>query len=550
MRTETEMEWLQRFTHMLAPFPYTIRELHLSSCKIEQKVRETGIVITLKDKTNHHLCQNCSIQADCTVTTATMFPFHDQVLYLVPTSGEGDELERQMESMARLLSSSADTYMEKKRLERENLSVKNEIRSLFEFLDQPYLAVDQHHVVQEVSSPLCALLNRRRSDLMGEWIGEVFPDLDLNKWDSQRKGQFKMISGKWELRCRPVGSPEGSSAVLIHVTEAQPKEADEPPPSALYTFADIKGVSSSLESVKEIAERIAPTDATVLIRGESGTGKEVFAQSIHGRSKRSQGKFVAINCAAIPESLLESELFGYESGAFTGAKNQGKPGRFEMAHGGTIFLDEIGDMSLYLQAKLLRVLQERRIERVGGTESMEVDVRVIAATHQPLELLVSKQKFREDLYYRLNVIPIHIPPLRERKEDIPILIEAFMKTISKKWRREPKSLSPEALDRLLDYPWPGNIRELKNVVEHFVQLEVGDWITMQSLPSYLLKKSPVLAPSHATRKQPVGEIQEKEQILHLLDEYGRDTEGKQKVALALGMSVPTLYRRLRKWKIK
>jgi len=236
------------------------------------------------------------------------------------------------------------------------------------------------------------------------------------------------------------------------------------------------------EKVKEIfnlAKRVAPSSSTVLILGESGTGKEVLAKYIHFCSKR-QGPFVAINCAAIPEDLLEAELFGYEKGAFTGAVKS-KPGKFEVANKGTLFLDEIGDLSPKLQAKLLRVLQEKQVERLGGNTPIKVDTRIIAATNKDLEKEVKEGRFREDLFFRLNVIPFKLPPLRERKEDIPLLAQFFVKKICKREGIEEKKLSEEALKLLKDYDWPGNIRELENFIERLVVLTDKDIIEPEDL---------------------------------------------------------------------
>ncbi|NPA39792.1 MAG: sigma-54-dependent Fis family transcriptional regulator [Thermodesulfobacteria bacterium] len=236
-----------------------------------------------------------------------------------------------------------------------------------------------------------------------------------------------------------------------------------------------------MKKVYEIAKKVAPSSSTVLILGESGTGKEVLAKYIHFCSKR-EGPFVAINCAAIPEELLEAELFGYEKGAFTGAVKS-KPGKFEIAHKGTLFLDEIGDMSLKLQAKLLRVLQERQVERLGGNTPIKIDTRIIAATNKNLEEEVKNGNFREDLYFRLNVIPLHLPPLRERKEDIPLLATFFLKKICKREGIEEKEFSKEALELLKSYHWPGNIRELENFVERLVILTDKKVIEPEDLSS-------------------------------------------------------------------
>ncbi|MCX8031421.1 MAG: sigma-54 dependent transcriptional regulator [Thermodesulfovibrionales bacterium] len=248
-----------------------------------------------------------------------------------------------------------------------------------------------------------------------------------------------------------------------------------------YTFEGLIGDSPKMQQVFEMIEKIADTDSTILITGESGTGKELIARTIHFNSSRVNKAFVPVNCAAIPKDLLESELFGHEKGAFTGAIHT-RIGRFELAHGGTLFLDEIGELEPSLQAKLLRVLQQREFERVGGLKTIKVDVRIIAATNKNLEKCVKEGKFREDLYYRLNVIPIHLPPLRERTEDIPLLIDHFIKHFCKKKNRPPFSFTKEAMKCLYKYSWQGNVRELENLIERLSILVSSDVVTVSDLP--------------------------------------------------------------------
>jgi DNA-binding NtrC family response regulator len=242
----------------------------------------------------------------------------------------------------------------------------------------------------------------------------------------------------------------------------------------------IIGEDPSLKRVSVALQRAAATDATVLLQGESGTGKELFARTLHALSPRNDGPFVAINCAAIPENLLETELFGYEKGAFTGANGR-KPGRFELAHRGTLFLDEIGELPLPLQAKILRALEERRFDRVGGTVSLQVDVRIVAATNRNLKAAVGARQFREDLFFRLSVFPVDIPPLRERRDDVEILARHFIERYCRELKKKPLALAPEALSELKAYAWPGNVRELQNCIERAVILTEGDAI----LPRYL-----------------------------------------------------------------
>jgi DNA-binding NtrC family response regulator len=248
-----------------------------------------------------------------------------------------------------------------------------------------------------------------------------------------------------------------------------------------YRFENIVGDHERVQKVFEIVEKVADTDSTILILGESGTGKELIAKAIHYNSYRRERPFVPVNCAAIPSELLESELFGHEKGAFTNAIRM-RVGRFELANGGTVFLDEIGDMNPLLQSKLLRVLQERQFERVGGVKTIKTDIRVIAATHQDLKMAVQQKKFREDLYYRLNVIPVRIPPLRERKTDIPLLVHHFLDYFNRSKKKRIRAISDEAMESLMGYDWPGNVRELENTVERVVILVDHDIITPQDLP--------------------------------------------------------------------
>jgi PAS domain S-box-containing protein len=256
---------------------------------------------------------------------------------------------------------------------------------------------------------------------------------------------------------------------------------------ARYTFASIVGSGPSVTAAKAEAERASRTDSTVLLRGETGTGKELFAHAIHAAGARRAGPFIKLNCAAVPAELLESELFGYEEGAFTGARRGGKPGKFELAAGGTLFLDEIGDMPLPMQAKLLRVLQEREVDRLGGTGSRRVDLRLISATSRNLEELVGQGKFRADLYYRVNVIPVRVPPLRERAEDLRPLSEAFLAGLAADTGEPRKRVSAELLEILESYAWPGNVRELQNVLERAVAMSRGEVLLPEHIPAHLVR---------------------------------------------------------------
>jgi len=306
----------------------------------------------------------------------------------------------------------------------------------------------------------------------------------------------------------------------------------------------IVGRSREIISVLELVHRVAPTNATVLLRGESGVGKEVFARAIHFLSPRADKPFIAINCGAIPENLLEAELFGYEKGAFTGAYSS-KKGKFELANGGTLFLDEIGELPLQLQVKLLRAIQEKEIERLGGSKPVKVDVRIIAATNRDLESMVREGKFREDLYYRLNVVPIFIPPLRERREDIPVLVQHFLEKFKKEYNKEV-SISPEVMDAFIGYEWKGNVRELQNVVERMVILDADGVLTEEDLPPEIRNRKVKSAPTPSLNGESIWDV-EKRLIEKALEES--DFVIKE-AAKKLGMTPRQVSYRIQKYGIK
>ncbi|WP_347861894.1 sigma 54-interacting transcriptional regulator [Salimicrobium sp. PL1-032A] len=309
---------------------------------------------------------------------------------------------------------------------------------------------------------------------------------------------------------------------------------------ATYSLHDIISHSPKMIDVKETVKKTATGDVSVLFRGESGTGKELFAHSLHNLSERSMKPFVKVNCAAIPEQLFEAELFGYVEGAFTGAKKGGKEGKFQLADGGTLFLDEIGDMPLHAQVKILRALQEGEVEALGAEYPRTVDVRVVAATNQPLEELIKEQKFREDLYYRINVISIDIPSLRERPEDIRLLSRYMLQRADKNTGKRIQGISEAVLEVLEGYRWPGNIRELENTIESAVQLAEGEYIELENIPSQLRSSSLVKEEDLRT----ILERVEKETIEQTLE----ITEGdKGEAAKRLGIGKTSLYDKVKKY---
>nr|WP_249424329.1 sigma 54-interacting transcriptional regulator [Citrobacter freundii] len=289
--------------------------------------------------------------------------------------------------------------------------------------------------------------------------------------------------------------------------------------------------------------------ASVLITGESGSGKEVVAFAIHQSSPRKTAPFVTINCAAIPEQLLESELFGYVRGAFSGADPKGRMGKFELANGGSLFLDEIGDMPLHLQAKLLRVLQEKAITRVGSNNTIEIDVRIIAATNKNIHTMVENHQFREDLFYRLNVVPLVLPSLRERRADIAVLAQYFADEFSASYQRPPQKLPDDVINRLYTWHWPGNVRELRNVIEYiFVMRGEATGINASHLPPYLLTAADSRKPAISAQPRQLasqGKQAEREAIERVLQRFGTSVEGKKQAAAELGIGIATLYRKIK-----
>ncbi len=365
--------------------------------------------------------------------------------------------------------------------------------------------------------------------------------------DALKKGAFDYITKPFEQ--------DELKQVIQKAVKTRRLDEDE----ALLNPDDIDryGIIGSSDRITEIFEtikRVAPTTTTILITGETGTGKELIARAIHRNSPRKNNPFIKINCAAIPESLMESELFGYEKGAFTGAATK-KQGRFELAHKGTLFLDEVGELPKDMQVKLLQVIQEQEFERVGGLQTIKVDVRLITATNRNLFEDVKDGRFREDLYYRLNVIPAHLPPLRERKEDIPVLIGFFIEKFNKKLDRSVKYIDEKVTNLLIQYAWPGNIRELENLVERMILMARGDTIVFADLPSEL--KTAIESDStglSGIRQKPFKDIMknhmediEKQMIISVLEECGNNVT---RAAKQLGLSRKGLQLKMMKYKLR
>ena len=374
----------------------------------------------------------------------------------------------------------------------------------------------------------------------------IMPDVDvilLTAFGTVEEAVQAMKDGAYDFLTKPFRREQLIKLIdkalerrdLIEQNRALKKQLED-----LRAKGQMIGASPSWRRMLTLVEQTADSSATILIQGESGTGKELVARSIHERSARRNGPFIAVNCAALPETLLESELFGYEKGAFTGAAGR-KEGRFELAHGGTLFLDEVGDLSLVTQPKILRVLQEGEFERLGGTRTLQVDVRIVAATNQDVAEMVKEKRFREDLYYRLNVITIRVPPLRERPEDIRVLAQHYLRVYAAKNGRKLEGFTGEAIDRLEAYAWPGNVRELENLIERSVLLARKDRIDAEDLPEEVMGvKRPPRDAILELIGTPLADIEQR-----LLDETLRITGGnKTQAAKLLGIDVRTVARKL------
>lgn len=458
-----------------------------------------------------------------------------------------------VEKMADLLSAKA---LQLEMFEKVKIS-KEEISAILEMVHEAILGLDKQGYINHCNSAAETLLRSTKNEILKKHISDFMPGavaldvLKTGKGYTENEEVYDTDKGKYHfiVTVKPIINMSRISGAVISfrdIKEAQKLVYNMSQRTLRYTFDDIIGESEEVRKIKNQALRISRGSSTVLITGESGTGKEMFAKSIHYASARAKAPFVTVNCGAIPENLLESELFGYEKGAFTGASEKGKPGKFELANSGTIFLDEIGDMPLHLQVKLLHVLQNMRFERVGGNKTIDVDVRVIAATNRDLEEMITNSNFREDLYYRLSVIPLYIPSLRERQDDIFILMQHFLKKYNIFMNKSVTGFTDEVKEIYLGYKWPGNIRELENAIEYGVNMTFSDKIGIDAVPERLMR-SDQISTTIIDNGLPLSEqikLFEKELIVKKLKEYGNKQNAKIKIAEDLGVSRATLYRKL------
>lgn len=456
-----------------------------------------------------------------------------------------------------------ENELDKKKINDILTQTYNYMESVIDNLDKGIMIVDREGKITNINKFGAEIFNKDREQLLKEDIhyilpniGDVLERINIFKTTVIKEVKFKDTS-KYKTKLIFKGIVHKEKIIGIVVTMSNEKEEKNIKDStgAFLTFNDIIGQSAAIVNVITNSKVIANSPSTVLIQGESGTGKEVLAQAMHNYSLRRNNKFVAINCGAIPENIIESELFGYEDGTFTGGKKGGKPGKFEIANGGTLFLDEIGEMPVDMQVHLLRVLQEGRVTRLGGSRDIPIDVRVIAATNKNLKQEVKKGTFREDLYYRLCVIPIKLPPLRERKGDIDKLIEYFLRIKSFKLNKPTIEIGEELYKNLLSYNWPGNIRQLENYIENIVNLD-GNlsfdlWEDGDEKRNQINNKDSIdinYYKSYETKMDDFNlEELERKTIQEAIEFYNHNIS---KVAKSLGISRNTLYLKIKKYKIE
>ncbi len=470
-----------------------------------------------------------------------------------------------------------EMQLEKEVQYRRQTALHNQLNGVFEAMSEGVVVLDQDGYVQQLNPAARQILDCNARDIMGANASKLLQDKGEEVTRLLQQGEeceFELLldgqnrSNHASGMGKPIIDGEqnivGATIILRPIAEVRQLVNRMTGAEARFTFDSIIGNEPNLKNAAKLAKIAARNSSNVLLQGESGTGKEVFAQAIHNGSSRREGPFIAINCAALPRELVGSELFGYDEGAFTGARKGGRPGKFELANGGTLLLDEIGDMPLEQQGSLLRAIQEKAITRVGGDRLIRVNVRIIAATNRDLLGLVEQGLFRRDLYYRLNVMQLTVPPLRERRGDIQLLFRYFLDEMCRKLGKDINKVDTEVLNYLSMYNWPGNIRELQNVVERISLVVEDGHVTLCHLPVELTGESreclsdgwewgsrSVIAVTHETvtrehRKQAM-EQKEKEKIIQTLDACGGNVS---KTALTLGISRNTLYRKLKKYHIR
>ncbi|MGO1368901.1 sigma-54-dependent Fis family transcriptional regulator [Senegalia sp. (in: firmicutes)] len=514
----------------------------------------------IENPRKHEACIECTHKGECSEWAQVCCPIkiNEKVIGIIGLIAFNEKqkniIVNNKDNLLKFLNHMADliaSKLEENRKKEQITLMAEELEILLNSMDTGVISTDENGIIKRYNSIAKEMFEVEKLNNINSIIKDVFSNSKITTSNKEFIYKYRNKNYRAFYSLKPIvidGQTTGYIFTFNKMKEILKVVNQLSSPMQITVFSDIIGESMKLNDVKRYAKKISKGNSTVLITGESGTGKELFARSIHFESERSKRPFVAINCTAIPENLIETELFGYEEGAFTGAKKSGKIGKFELAHKGTIFLDEIGDMPIHLQSKLLRVLQENAIERVGGNSLIPVDVRIIAATNKLLEEKVEDKEFREDLYYRLNVIPLNIPPLRDRVEDISILVDSFLKKYNEKLNRNINKVNKNVINLFRSYDFPGNIRELENIIEYAVNMSATDSINIEDLPKNIKKQKYENTKEEFKDIVTIKELEKKE-IKKALDKFGRDNNGIENAARALGIGRATIYRKIKAYNL-
>ena len=519
--------------------------------------------ILINDPSCNSICKECDKSLDCKEYAEVCCPIiceeksYGVIGLIAFTKEQAKIINSNKENLLNFLGKMADLISNKLKAQIRTYELeleKKKLEILIDSMDKAIVSINKYGKIEKYNSKFIEIF-KLDNDIYNKDISEIlsFTKRTKDNYENKtysfyyKKGNYT-LNGVYSIN-KIILKNELKGYVIDFIDKKNAiKNYNKINKDYRITLDSIIGESDVIKSTKREALIAAKSTSTVLITGESGTGKELFARAIHTHSDRCDNPFIAVNCAAIPDNLLESELFGYEEGAFTGAKKGGKLGKFELANRGTIFLDEIGDMSLNLQAKLLRVLQEKELNKIGSKSNTSIDVRIVAATNKDLESMVSKGTFREDLYYRLNVIPISLPSLRERKDDIPLLINYMIKEYSIKLNKHVTGIDEDVLNLLINHRWSGNIRELQNIIEYSVNMSSNSIITMDIILNRIKNIEYIEVTKSNEDIRRLDELEKKE-IIKAINKYKDYKKDKELIAKALGISRATLYRKIEKYKI-
>jgi PAS domain S-box-containing protein len=538
---------------------------------VNKHVLQTGTHIFISEAGYHHICLSCPLTGRCFYKASIVYPIimEAEVMGTISLIAFDDiqqeNLCRNTDNLIEFIGRMADLISSKaheQQILAEKMVLATRLEAVVDSVDEAILATDRQGLITHFNHSAERLFGAKKQQVLGQNANQLLPALPLSEilqggnefnsreiFTSYEERRLHLLSTARQIKLKN-GRIAGVVISFRDFRETQKLAYEIMHTQEIISFEDLVGESPSLKEVKTKAKKISSSNSTVLIVGESGTGKEVLARAIHSNGPYGHRPFVTINCGAMPENLLEIELFGYDEG-LNDTRRGGKLGKLELANGGTIYLDEIEKLSLYLQAKLVKILLKPRIERVSEPRSIPAEIRVIAATSKDLQELVRKNLFRDDLYYLLSVIFLNIPPLRERQEDIPFLLEHYTNRFSKLLGKDIQGFTEQTLNACIKYFWPGNVRELVYAVEYAVNLEESPHITLESLPPRVLEKkrkktSTGIAPNGRLLK--LAQL-EKEAIITALEQYGWNDEGKTKAAGALGISRATIYRKIQKYKL-